>query len=119
MNRQPRSIPECVVTAATTLWFLAFASEDALGDTAYTANEQTVTISVIDTDTNTIITTIGLGSDPAIPGTPQPNGPFNGEADHHRPFYNGHVDPHGLWLTGDGSVLLVANRISVLVQARQ
>ncbi len=117
MNRQQRSIPASVVIAATTLWFLAFASEDALADTAYTANEQTVTISVIDTDTNTIITTIGLGSEPAIPGTPQPNGPFNGEADHHRPFYNGHVDPHGLWLTGDGSVLLVANRISGSVVA--
>lgn len=89
----------------------------AAADTAYVANEQTVTISVIDTDSRTITTTIGLGSDPAIPGTPQPNGPFNGEADHHRPFYNGHVDPHGLWLTDDGSVLLVANRISGTVVA--
>jgi YVTN family beta-propeller protein len=77
-------------------------------DTAYVANEQSVTISVIDTATHTIIQTIGLGSDPAIPGTPQPNGPFNGETDHHNPFYNGHVDPHGLWLTPDGEILLVA-----------
>ena len=96
---------------------LNFGSGKAAADTAYVANEQTVTISVINTDTNTITTTIGLGSEPAIPGTPQPDGPFNGEADHHRPFYNGHVDPHGLWLTDDGSVLLVANRISGTVVA--
>lgn len=96
---------------------LSFDPGRAAADTAYVANEQTVTISVIDTDTSTITTTIGLGSDPTIPGTPQPDGPFNGEADHHRPFYNGHVDPHGLWLTDDGSVLLVANRISGTVVA--
>jgi YVTN family beta-propeller protein len=86
-------------------------------DTAYVANEQTVTIAVIDTSSSTITTTIGLGSDPAIPGTPQPNGPFNGEPQHHNPFYNGHVDPHGLWLTPDGKVLLVANRISGTIVA--
>lgn len=96
---------------------LAVAWTDAAADTAYVANEQTVTISVIDTKTDTITATIGLGSEPAIPGTPQPNGPFNGEAQHHRPFYNGHVDPHGLWLTPDGSILLVANRISGTVVA--
>ena len=96
---------------------LAVAWTDAAADTAYVANEQTVTISVIDTKTDTITATIGLGSESAIPGTPQPNGPFNGEAQHHRPFYNGHVDPHGLWLTPDGSILLVANRISGTVVA--
>jgi YVTN family beta-propeller protein len=87
---------------------LAFGPAKGFADTAYVANEQSVTISVIDTATHTIIQTIGLGSDPAIPGTPQPNGPFNGETDHHNPFYNGHVDPHGLWLTPDGEILLVA-----------
>jgi len=87
------------------------------GPRAYVANEASSTISVINTDTNTIIATIGLGSDPAIPDTPQPNGPFNGEAQHHGPFYNGHADPHGLWLTPDGSVLLVACRLSSTVVA--
>lgn len=96
---------------------LAAVNPLAVAGTAYTANEQTVTISVIDTDSSMVAETIGLGSDPAIPSTPQPNGPFNGEADHHRPFYNGHVDPHGLWLTGDGEILLVANRISGTVVA--
>lgn len=95
----------------------ASGSETTVADTAYVANEQTVTIAVIDTNSGTITTTIGLGSDPAIPGTPQPNGPFNGELQHHNPFYNGHVDPHGLWLTPDGSVLLVANRISGTIVA--
>ncbi|WP_027157218.1 YncE family protein [Methylobacter luteus] len=89
----------------------------AWADTAYVANEQSVTISVIDTNTDTVTATIGLGSDPAITGTPQPDGPLNGEADHHKPFYNGHVDPHGLWLTPDGSILLVACRISGTVVA--
>jgi YVTN family beta-propeller protein len=96
---------------------LTFGSATGFADTAYVANEQSVTISVVDTATHTIIQTIGLGSDPAIPGTPQPNGPFNGEADHHNPFYNGHVDPHGLWLTPDGEILLVACRISGTVVA--
>lgn len=89
----------------------------AAADTAYVANEATSTISVIDTRTRTVTATIGLGSDPSIPGTPQPGGPFNGETQHHDPFYNGHVDPHGLWLTPDGAVLLVANRISGTVVA--
>lgn len=89
----------------------------ASGGIAYTANEATATVSVIDTTTNTIIATIGLGSDPAIAGTPQPNGPLNGEADHHRPFYNGHVGTHGLWLSPDGAILLVTNRISGTVVA--
>lgn len=86
-------------------------------DTAYVANEQTATISVIDTRSRTVTGTIGLGSDPAIPGTPQPAGPFNGETSHHEPFYNGHADTHGLWLTPDGTVLLAANRISGTVVA--
>ncbi len=95
----------------------AFQGSPAVTNTAYVANEDTGTISVIDTTTHTIKATIGLGSDPAIPGTPQPNGPFNAEADHHKPFYNGHVAPHGLWLTPDASVLLVACRISGTVVA--
>lgn len=89
----------------------------AAADTAYVANEQTSTISVIDTTTQTIVATIGLGSDPAISGTPQPDGPFNAEEDHHRPFYNGHVGTHGLWLTPDGSILLATNRLSGTVVA--
>lgn len=89
----------------------------AAADTAYVANEATSTISVIDTATNSVVSTICLGSDPAIPGTPQPAGPCNGETQHHNPFYNGHVDPHGLWLTPDGAVLLVAARISGTIVA--
>src|SRR5438034_11259827 len=50
---------------------------------AYVANEASGTISVIDTATDTIVGTICLGSDPAIAGTPQPNGPCNAEAQHH------------------------------------
>lgn len=94
-----------------------FTAAPVSADTAYVANEQTSTISVIDTATNTIVTTICLGSDPPIAGTPQPAGPCNGEAQHHAPFYNGHVDPHGLWLTPDGAVLLVAARISGTIVA--
>lgn len=93
------------------------AADRAAADTAYVANEATSTISVIDTATNSVVSTICLGSDPAIPGTPQPAGPCNGEAQHHNPFYNGHVDPHGLWLTPNGSVLLVAARISGTIVA--
>ena len=89
----------------------------AAADTAYVANEATSTISVIDTATNSVVSTICLGSDPAIPGTPQPAGPCNGETQHHNPFYNGHVDPHGLWLTPDGAVLLVTARISGTIVA--
>ena len=85
--------------------------------TAYVANEGSATVSVIDTATNFIVATIGLGSDPAIAGTPQPNGPYNGEADHHKAFYNGHADTHGLWLTPDGATLLVTNRLSGTVVA--
>ena len=76
------------------------------------ANEATGTVSVIDTDRDTIVGTICLGSDPAIAGTPQPAGPCNAESDHHQPLYNGHVATHGLDLTPDASVLLVTNRIS-------
>jgi YVTN family beta-propeller protein len=61
--------------------------------------------------------TICLGSDPPIPGTPQPAGPCNGETQHHAPFYNGHIGTHGLWLTPDGSVLLVSNRLSGTIVA--
>lgn len=111
-QNRTKAIVAVFAAAAFTL-----SSWKASADTAYVANEATATISVIDTKTNTITTTIGLGSDPAIPGTPQPDGPFNGEAQHHSPFYNGHVDAHGLWLTPDGSVLLVASRISGTVVA--
>ncbi len=96
---------------------LGFGAGNAAAATAYVANEVTGTVSVIDTRTNAITTTIGLGSDPAIPGTPQPDGPFNAETQHHNPFYNGHVGTHGLWLTPEGSVLLVANRISATIVA--
>ncbi len=96
---------------------LTLGAARAVADTAYVANEATGTVSVIDTKTNTITTTIGLGSDPAISGTPQPDGPFNAETQHHNPFYNGHVGTHGLWLTPDGTVLLVANRISGTIAA--
>ena len=106
-----------VSIAVVVVGLFIFGHKKAAADTAYVANEQSVTISVIDTDTRRITTTIGLGSGPAIPGTPQPNGPFNGEADHHAPLYNGHVDPHGLWLTSDGTILIVTNRISGTVVA--
>ena len=78
----------------------------------FMANETSGTISVIDAATNAVVDTICLGSDPAIDGTPQPAGPCNAEADHHRPLYNGHIGPHGLWLTPDGAQLLVTNRLS-------
>lgn len=84
---------------------------------AYVANEATTSISVIDTTADAIVGTICLGSDPAVPGTPQPSGPCNGETQHHAAFYNGHLDSHGLWLTSDGAVLLVANRISGTIVA--
>lgn len=90
--------------------------------TVYVANETSGSVTIISTTTNTVVATICLGSDPAIADTPQPNGPCNAEADHHRPFYDGHVAPHGLWLTPDGAFLLVANRISgtiVAIDARR
>jgi YVTN family beta-propeller protein len=107
------------ITAAAALLSLTLpgVQHPTAADTAYVANEATSTISVIDTKTNTVTATICLGSDPAIAGTPQPAGPCNGEAQHHAPFYNGHVDPHGLWLTPDGRVLLVAARISGTIVA--
>ena len=43
--------------------------------TAYVANEGSATVSVIDTATNFIVATIGLGSDPAIAGTPRRTAP--------------------------------------------
>ncbi len=106
-----------VLLLSLALGALTCTTEKARADTAYVANEATGTISVIDTKTHTITTTIGLGSDPAISGTPQPDGPFNAETQHHNPFYNGHVGAHGLWLTPDGSVLLVTNRISGTIVA--
>ena len=66
----------------------AFQAASVIQNTAYVANEDTGTMSVIDTTTHTIKTTIDLGSDPAIAGTPRPNGSYNAEADHHKPFYN-------------------------------
>jgi YVTN family beta-propeller protein len=112
------NIRALIVAAGVGLPLTALVAADrAAADTAYVANEATSTISVIDTATNSVVSTICLGSDPAIPGTPQPAGPCNGETQHHNPFYNGHVDPHGLWLTPDGSVLLVAARISGTIVA--
>jgi YVTN family beta-propeller protein len=105
------------ITATFVFGAVVLGSTTASTDTAYVANEATGTISVIDTRSRTITSTIGLGSDPAIPGTPQPDGPFNAETAHHNPFYNGHVGTHGLWLTPDGAVLLVANRISGTIVA--
>jgi YVTN family beta-propeller protein len=78
----------------------------------FVANETSGTVAVIDAATNTILDPICLGSDPAIADTPQPKGPCNAEADHHKPLYNGHIGPHGLWLTPDGALLLVTNRLS-------
>ena len=89
----------------------------AVSGKAYVANEATGSVSVIDTATDRVVATICLGSDPAIAGTPQPNGPCNAEAQHHAPFYNGHLDTHGLWLTPQADVLLVANRISGTIVA--
>jgi len=112
------NIRALIVAAVVGLPLTALVVADrAAADTAYVANEATSTISVIDTATNSVVSTICLGSEPAIPGTPQPAGPCNGETQHHNPFYNGHVDPHGLWLTPDGSVLLVAARISGTIVA--
>ncbi len=113
-------IARCVVNAAVLgilVGSFAFGPGTAGAGTAYVANETTGTVSAIDTKTHTIITTIGLGSEPAIPGTPQPDGPFNAETQHHAPFYNGHVGTHGLWLTPDGAVLLATNRISGTIVA--
>ena len=110
-----RRCQSCI--AVVVLSLLLFGPAKTQADTVYVANEATATISVIDTISDTIVHTICLGSDPAIPGTPQPSGPCNGETQHHNPFYNGHVGTHGLWLTPDGSVLLVANRISGTIVA--
>ncbi len=101
---------------ATTVIALAASTGFAFADMAYTANEKTQSITVIDTHSDKVVNTICLGSDPAQPGTPQPSGPCDGE----KPlaaFYNGQVGTHGLWLTPDGKTLLVANRISGTVAA--
>lgn len=100
----------------TTAITLVLGTGPALADTVFTANEKTVSISVIDTNTDKVVDTICLGSDPAIPGTPQPSGPCDG-ANPLAAFYNGQVGTHGLWLTPDGKILLVANRISGTVTA--
>jgi len=91
---------------------------------AYVANEGSGTISVIDTATSAIVKTICLGSDREddLPGTPgaalaAAGSPCDAEADHHKPFYDGHVGTHGLWLTPDGRILLVTNRISGTIVA--
>lgn len=105
------------MTALLTVVGAVIVVAPALAGTVYVANEVSNTVSVIDTETRAIMTTICLGSDPAIPGTPQPAGPCNGEAQHHNPFFNGHVGTHGLWLTPDGKALLVANRISGTIVA--
>jgi YVTN family beta-propeller protein len=84
---------------------------------AYVANEASGTVSVVDTKTNAIVRTICLGSDPAIPGTAQPNGPCNADTQGRAAYYNGHDAPSGLSLTPDGSVLLVTNRLSGTVVA--
>jgi YVTN family beta-propeller protein len=109
-----RTISIAVLLAALARVFTA---DPVFAGTIYVANELTNTVSVIDAETRTITATICLGSDPAIPGTPQPAGPCNGEAQHHNPFFNGHVGTHGLWLTPDGKVLLVSNRISGTIVA--
>ena len=86
-------------------------------DVAYVANETTGTVTVFSTETNAIVRTICLGSDPAIPGTAQPNGPCNADTQDRADYYNGHEAPSGLSLTPDGSVLIVANRLSGTVVA--
>ena len=88
---------------------------------AFVANETGGAVSVIDVASNAVIGTYCLGSDREddVAGTPAQNlvGPCDQEQDHHRPLYDGHVAPHGAWLTPDGRVLLVANRISGTVVA--
>src|SRR5215212_3145519 len=105
------------VAAAPSAGGAPLSGAPVIADRAFVANEATGTVSVINTGTHEIISTVGLGSDPAVAGTPQPNGPLNAEADHHKPFYDGHVAPHGLWLTPDAAVLLVSCRISGTVVA--
>lgn len=107
----------CLIIRSLLATLVFCASGVTWAGTAYVANEGSATVSVIDTTTHFIVATIGLGSDPSIAGTPQPNGPYNGEADHHKAFYNGHADTHGLWLTPDGATLLATNRLSSTVVA--
>lgn len=90
---------------------------EGVNDRAYVANEGTGTISVIDTTSDQVVDTICLGSDQAVPGTPQPAGPCNAKTDHHAALYNGHVGTHGLYLTPQNDVLLATNRISGTVVA--
>jgi DNA-binding beta-propeller fold protein YncE len=88
---------------------------------AFVANETGGAISVIDAATGGVVGTYCLGSDRAddVAGTPAQAlvGPCDQEQDHHRPLYDGHAGPHGAWLTPDGRVLLIANRLSGTVVA--
>ncbi|MBI3971787.1 MAG: YncE family protein [Chloroflexi bacterium] len=93
---------------------------DPAAGRVFIANEASGTVSAIDSRTNAVMATVCLGSDPPIPDTPQPAGPCNADVtspQHHAPFYDGHLSPHGLWLTPDGAVLLVTNRISGTIVA--
>lgn len=101
---------------ATTAILLAVNAGTVSADFAFTANEKTQSLSIIDTHSDRVVDTICLGSDPAQPGTPQPSGPCDGE-NPLAAFYNGQVGTHGLWLTPDEKILLVANRISGTVAA--
>jgi YVTN family beta-propeller protein len=94
-------------------------AQSVAAGTAYVANEGTGTVSVISAATNRVIATICLGSDPEddLAGTPGSGLTPCTDVDHHKPFYDGHVGTHGLWLTPDGAVLLVTNRISGTVVA--
>jgi YVTN family beta-propeller protein len=85
----------------------------------YVANEGSTSVSVFDAATHALVSTVCLGSDRAddLAGTPgaalaAAGSPCDAEVDHHKPFYDGHLGTHGLWLTPDGSTLLVTNRIS-------
>ena len=59
-----------LITGLLLVTFLLGGPRMVFADTAYVANEATGTVSVIDTKTNRITATIGLGSDPAVAGTP-------------------------------------------------
>jgi hypothetical protein len=99
----------------------------AISGAIYVANEGTATISALhptvvgNTVKSPTVGTICLGSDTAddFAGTPSASfvgAPCDSQPDHHKPFYDGHVGTHGLWLTSDG-ILLATNRISGTVVA--
>src|SRR5262249_45975678 len=82
----------------------------ALNARVYVANEGTSAISVLKPTVDAsgtsysspIVATVCLGSDTAddVAGTPSGafrDAPCDGNADHHKPFYDGHVGTHGLW----------------------